>query len=164
LLTLKINPYPLREGPAISHFNSFVRIPALAIRQHIAPLPPLDLLGEDRLRMRVLPTEHILRSRWQPLVGAVWMTYRRSLPLFAVYTLMTRLVCWDDRWFYMEQTFTGNEGLAAIGWVKGALRTRAGVVNPQEVIEAIAPGSVSPSMPESMEDWNRLTKEKLASG
>src|SRR5215468_9328009 len=39
----------------LSHFISFVRIPALAIRQHIRPLPPLGILDEDRLDMRVWP-------------------------------------------------------------------------------------------------------------
>jgi hypothetical protein len=34
---------------------SFVRIPALAIGQHIWPLPPLGILDEDRLEMRAWP-------------------------------------------------------------------------------------------------------------
>jgi acyl-CoA thioesterase FadM len=179
----------------LSHFISFVRIPALAIRQHLRPLPPLGVLEEDRLRMHVWPNdidlnmhlnnarylsimdyarthmlartrllERIIRSRWQPLVGAVWITYRRSLPLFSAFWLTSRLVCWDERWFYIEQTFTGREGLSAVGWVKGVLRDKRGVVDPQAVIEGVAPGAVSPPMPEAMATWNELTREKLASG
>jgi acyl-CoA thioesterase FadM len=179
----------------LSHYISFIRIPALAIRQHLSPLPPLDVLGEDRVRMRVLPNdidlnfhlnnarylslmdyarthllartkllEHILRSRWTPLVGAAWVTYRRSLPLFARFEIASRMVCWDDRWFYIEQTFTGSKGLAAVGWVKGILRDAQGTVDPQAVIDSIAPGVVSPPMPESIESWNNLTREKLAAG
>jgi acyl-CoA thioesterase FadM len=173
----------------------FIRIPALAVRQYLRPLPPLDVLGEDRLRLRVLPNgidinfhlnnarylnlmdyarthllartrllEHILRARWQPLVGAVWITYRRSLPLFARFTITTRLVCWDDRWFYIEQSFTGSKGLAAMGWVKGVLRNSSGIVDPQSVIDSVAPGVVSPPMPEAIAEWNNLTREKLAAG
>ena len=41
----------------MSHFISFVRIPALAIRQHLRPLPSLGVLEEDRLRMHVLPMD-----------------------------------------------------------------------------------------------------------
>jgi acyl-CoA thioesterase FadM len=177
----------------LSHFISFVRIPALAIRQHLYPLPRLGVLEEDCLRLRVWPNdidlnmhlnnarylnfmdyarthllartrllEHIVRSRWMPLVGAVWITYRRSLPLFASFDLTSRLVCWDDRWFYMEQTFTGRDGLLyAVGWVKGALRDRRGTVDPQQVIEGVAPGAVSPPMPDAMATWNELTREKL---
>jgi len=179
----------------LSHFTSFVRIPALAIRQHLYPLPKLGVLDEDRLRMRVLPNDidinlhlnnarylsqmdyarthllarvgllnHIIRSRWQPLVGAVWVTYRRSLPLLARFQIASRLICWDDRWFYLEQTFTGSEGLCAVGWVKGVLRDSKGIVAPQLVIDRVAPGLDSPPMPESFATWNELTKEKLAAG
>lgn len=177
----------------MSHFISFVRIPALAIRQHLRPLPRLGVLDEDRVRMRVWPNdidlnlhlnnarylnlmdygrthllarsgllEHILRSRWQPLVGAVWMTYRRSLPVFSQFTLASRLVCWDERWFYLEQTFTGRDGLAAVGWVKAVLRDPRGIVAPQKVIDGVVPDAVSPPMPESIATWNELTREKLA--
>jgi acyl-CoA thioesterase FadM len=177
----------------LSHFISFVRIPALAIRQHLRPLPRLGVLDEDRVRMRVWPNdidlnlhlnnarylnlmdygrthllarsgllEHILRSRWQPLVGAVWMTYRRSLPVFSQFTLASRLVCWDERWFYLEQTFTGRDGLAAVGGVKAVLRDPLGIVAPQKVIDGVAPAAVSPPMPESIATWNELTREKLA--
>ena len=179
----------------MSHFISFVRIPALAIRQHIRPLPRLAVLDEDVIRMRVWPNdidlnlhmnngrylavmdyarthllaragllEHIVRSRWQPLVGAVWMTYRRSLPLFAKFAVASRLVCWDERWFYIEQTFTGREGLVAVGWVKGLLRDARGNVEPQTVLSRVSPGVVSPPMPEAVATWNELTREKLQAG
>ena len=179
----------------MSHFISFVRIPALAIRQHIRPLPPLGVLDEDRLRLRVWPNdidlnlhmnnarflsimdyarahllartrllEHIIHSRWRPLAGAVWITYRRSLPLFSAFSLSSRMVCWDERWFYIEQTFVGREGLAAVGWVKGILRDARGSGEPQTVIDGVAPGVVSPPMPEAIAAWNELTREKLAGG
>ena len=177
----------------MSHFISFVRIPALAIRQHLFPLAPLGVVEEDRLRMHVWPNdidfnlhlnnarylnimdyarmhllartgllEHVLRARWQPMVGAVWITYRRSLPVFSSFWLSSRLVCWDERWFYMEQTFEGRQGLAAVGWVKGVLRDKRGTVEPQAAIERVAPGVVSPPMPEAIGTWNELTREKLA--
>ena len=179
----------------MAHFISFVRIPALAIRQHIRPLTSLGVLDEDRIHMRVWPNdidfnlhmnngrylnvmdygrthllartrllEHIIRSRWQPLVGAVWMTYRRSLPLLAEFWLSSRLVCWDERWFYLEQTFIGRDGLAAMGWVKGILRNTEGNVEPQKVLERVAPGVVSPPIPEAIAAWNELTREKLQAG
>jgi len=108
--------------------------------------------------------EHILRARWQPMVGAVWMTYRRSLPLFSAFWITSRLICWDERWFYIEQTFTGREGLAAVGWVKGILRDAKGSIAPQKVLEGLEPGVVSPPMPDGIVQWNELTREKLGNG
>jgi acyl-CoA thioesterase FadM len=105
----------------------------------------------------------VLKARWTPVVGGVWITYRRSLGLWARYQLATRLVSWDERWFYFEQTFTSGEGLIAVGWVKGALLDRSGAVAPQQIIELIAPGILSPPLSESIQTLNALTREKLQS-
>jgi len=179
----------------LSQFINFVRIPALALRQHIKPLPALGVLEEDRIRLRVWPHDidinlhmnnarylslmdyarthllartgllkHIVRLRWRPLVGAVWITYRRSLPVFSAFSLTSRLICWDERWFYIEQTFTGRDGLAALGWVKGMLRDARGSLAPQQVLERVEPGVLSPPIPESIAQWNALTREKLQAG
>lgn len=176
----------------MSHYNSFIRIPLLALRQSIAPLPRIDPLETDVVGMRVWPNDidfnlhlnngrylsamdygrmrllaragllrPVLRARWTAVVGAVWMTYRRSLPLFARFELATRLVCWDERWFYMEQTFTGKDGLAAIGWVKGAVVSPEGIVAPQRLLQMVAPGILSPPLPENILTWNELTRGKL---
>lgn len=117
--------------------------------------------GRVHLLARGGVVKAILREHWVPVVGAVWITYRRSLPLGARFRLSTRLVGWDSRWFYLEQTFTGEEGLVAVGWVKGALKGKAGAVNPQVVMEQVQAGIVSPPLPEELEALNALTREKL---
>jgi acyl-CoA thioesterase FadM len=172
----------------MSHFNSFVRIPLLVMRQAIAPLAtdildlrvlPQDIdfnlhlnnarflsamdYGRVRLLARAGILKPALKARYAPVVGAVWITYRRSLPLWARYQLSSRLVCWDERWFYMEQTFTGKDGLVAIGWVKGALLNKTVTVPPQQIMELVHPGLESPPMPESIATLNALTREKLQS-
>ena len=178
----------------MSHFNSFVRIPALAIRHRIRPLPRIGLFGEDVLRMRVWPQDidfnlhlnnarylsfmdygrvHLmagtgiltpmLRDKWVPLVRSVSVTYRRSLRLFASFTLTTRILSWDEKWFYMEQVFRSDEGLAAIAWVKGLFRAKDGNIPPQQIADTIAPSTTSPPVPEALARWNDLTRWKLQS-
>lgn len=178
----------------MSHFNSFVRIPALAIRERFRPLPRIGLFDEDVLRLRVWPQDidfnlhlnnarflsfmdygrvHLmaatgiltpaLKAGWTPLVGSLSITYRRSLGLFVSFTLTTRTLCWDDKWFYMEQVFRSKEGLVAIAWVKGLFRAKDGNVPPQHIVERIAPGTLSPPVAEVLERWNDLTKSKLQS-
>ena len=53
----------------MAHLNSFVRIPLLAVRQHVRPLPRIGILDEDRIRMRVWPNDidfnfHLNNSRY----------------------------------------------------------------------------------------------------
>ena len=178
----------------MAHYNSFVRIPFLVLRNAVKPLPRIGPLDTEVLPMRVWPNDvdfnlhlnnarylsvmdygrvhllasvgmltPILKARWAPVVGGVWITYRRSLPLWARYRLATRMAGWDDRWFYMEQIFTGDEGLSAIGWVRGALLNRSGIVPPQQIVDLVAPGLPSPELPDSLKVINELTREKLQS-
>lgn len=48
--------------------------------------------------------------------------------------------------------------------MKGILRDAHGSIEPQHVLERIAPGVVSPPMPEGIATWNELTREKLQAG
>jgi acyl-CoA thioesterase FadM len=102
-----------------------------------------------------------IAEKWTPLVGSVFITYRRSLPLFATFQLSSRVLCWDERFFYIEQTFTFSGGLAAVAWVKGLFRGKDGNVTPQSIVDRVEPGVVSPEMPETLAQWNALTRDKL---
>ena len=176
----------------MAHINSFVRIPLLAVRQHVRPLPRIGVLDEDRIQMRVWPNDidfnfhlnnsrylscmdygrihmmaangilaHALKGHWMPLVGSVDVTYRRSLDLFAAFELRTRTLCWDDKWFYMEQRFQSKAGLAAVAWVKGLFRSEQGNIPPQAIVDLVAPGFVSPPVSEDLEQWNEIAKQRL---
>ena len=53
----------------VAHINSFVRIPLLAIRERIRPLPRIGVLDEDSVKMRVWPNDidfnfHLNNSRY----------------------------------------------------------------------------------------------------
>ena len=139
---------------------------AIDVNLHMNNARYLDMMDYGRVhllaRTGILRT--VVRARWMAVVGATWVTYRRSLPVFARFTLDTRLVCWDERWFYMEQVFTGEQGLAAVGWVKGTLRGPDGIVMPQKVLAEIEPGIVSPPIPDAITTWNEITREKLNTG
>src|ERR1700733_3158837 len=41
----------------MSHSNSFLRIPALVLRQKVRPLPRIHVLDEDVVRLRVWPQD-----------------------------------------------------------------------------------------------------------
>jgi acyl-CoA thioesterase FadM len=108
--------------------------------------------------------ELAMRLRWTPLVGSVFITYRRSMTMFAPYTLTSRNLCWDEKWIYTEQTFTSSEGLAAIAWVKGLFRRSTGNIPPQEIVDLLQPGLTSPPIAEELIEWNALTRGKLQAG
>jgi acyl-CoA thioesterase FadM len=103
-----------------------------------------------------------LRRRWTPLVGSIDIVFRRSLPFWARFTLTTRTVTWDDKWFYMEQTLRSSRGLASIAWVKALFQERGKNIPPQSIVDMVQPGVMPPPLTESLSRWNDLTREKLA--
>src|SRR4051812_9404391 len=46
---------------------------------------------------------YIAASSWRPLIGGRIIRFRFGLRPFERFTLLTRILCWDDKWFYFEQ-------------------------------------------------------------
>ncbi len=121
----------------------------------------------DYARIRLLARLGLLRNFFSRqhtgLVGSVDVTYRRSLNFGVRFTIHSRIGCWDDKWFYMEQVFRGPQGLATHAWVKTLFRGPEGNIAPQAVADSLAPGLVSPPLPPRLLEWNRSIRETLHS-
>lgn len=85
-------------------------------------------LGRVQLMLRLGMGRKILAEGWMPVIGSVHMRYRRSLPPFKGFRLETRIVAWDEKWFYIEQKFLAGQELMAVGIVKGLFRSKTGTV------------------------------------
>src|SRR4051812_49517605 len=63
-------------------------------------------LGRADLFLRIGLVAAMRRYRWSGVVASVAVRYRRALDPFRRYELRSRLLCWDERWLFMEQRFT----------------------------------------------------------
>jgi acyl-CoA thioesterase FadM len=117
-------------------------------------------LGRTDLVIRCGLAGIILKRRWMPVLGGATVRFRRSLEPFQRFRLRTRILCWDEKWVFLEHRVETMDGrLAALAVVKGLFRTRAGSVTPAEVLQAIGRVSASPPMPEGVTNWTRTEKE-----
>ena len=92
------------------------------------------------------------------LVAAISIRYRRSLQLWQLFTLTTRLVYWNDNAFYLEQRFIGRDGFVhAIAFVKMVMRSKNCRVSPGEVAKRVGReggGDIkSPPPSPELKDW-----------
>lgn len=110
-------------------------------------------LGRIDLILRAGLGKHFLTGRWMPIVASAKLRFRRSLGPFKKYQLHSRLLCWDDKWFIVEQRFMVNERSVAIAYIKGLFRDRKGNVPPSNVLLAVGHVDPSPPMPESVRLW-----------
>ncbi|MBV9773334.1 MAG: thioesterase family protein [Gemmatimonadetes bacterium] len=110
-------------------------------------------LGRLDLIARIGILGEIRRRRWMPVIGAQKIRYRRSLKPFQKYQLRSRLLCWDDKWFFMEQRFEHRGHLMAIALVKGLFLGPEGQVPTQRVVEVAGVEIASPPFPEPVAAW-----------
>ncbi|WP_418276637.1 acyl-CoA thioesterase [Isoptericola jiangsuensis] len=95
---------------------------------------------------------------WYPVVASSTMTYKRSLQLFEKVTISTRVLGWDARVVYIEQTFRVGDRHCARGWVAGRFLGKDGSrVAPRDVLDLFVDGVApeSPALPDDVAAWAR---------
>jgi acyl-CoA thioesterase FadM len=114
-------------------------------------------LGRWDLALRTGLVGLVVRNRWQPLAGGVSIRFRRPLPPFRSYHLLTRILAWDSKWFYMEQRFRQGGRDKARALVRVLFRGPGGNVPPEEVAAALGrAGAQSPPLGEELVLWDRM--------
>lgn len=110
----------------------------------------IDLL----VRMRLL--RKVVARGWRPIVGGAMLSFRKSLLPFERFTVRSRIVGWDEKWFYFEHIIEKDGGeVAAIGTVRGLLRGRDGNVPPRELVALTGRPIDSPAIPDSVLRWRK---------
>jgi acyl-CoA thioesterase FadM len=107
----------------------------------------VELLGRTRLLRKVL------RQGWRPVMAGCVIRFRRSILPFERFSIRTRLLAWDERWFYLEHLVERDGQLCAVAHVRLALRGKQGTVAPAEVLALLAPNLVSPELPPFVAQW-----------
>jgi acyl-CoA thioesterase FadM len=110
-------------------------------------------LGRVDLIVRMGVVGELRRRRWNPVIASLTVRFRRSLGLWQTFAIHTRLVCWDERWFYMEQRFVRQGEEVARAIVKAAFVGPEGRVLPQQLVDASPWALESPPMPEGVRMW-----------
>lgn len=102
-------------------------------------------LGRVDIILRTGVGRVAVKRRWRPVVSSAMVRHHRSLKLFTRFELHSRILCWDEKWFFFEQRFVQDGQACTVGIVKALLRGPGGNVTPQEVLEAV--GETKPSPP-----------------
>lgn len=106
----------------------------------------------------------IRKKGWKVALGGNITRYRKALGAFAKFRVSSRLVCWDDRWFYLEHVFHAPDGRqVAAGVSRAAFRDRSGWVSTDEVMAHVEPGVDSAEMPAYLRNWLHVEEDMYAS-
>lgn len=102
----------------------------------------------------------LIRRRWAPVLSAAEMSFIRPLQPLQRFELISRLLTWDDKYFYIEQRFVARGRLHAVGMVKGLFLHGHGRVETRMILDALGLDPVPPDFPEVVRHWNDLANLK----
>ncbi|MBU6449006.1 MAG: acyl-CoA thioesterase [Rhodospirillales bacterium] len=115
-------------------------------------------LGRTDLILRAGAWREMRRQKLGVVLGGAAMRFRRPLAPFARFTLVTRLLGWDERWMYVEQVFTGPQGVACSAAMRAAFVKAGQLVPPGPVLEAAVPGLVKLPAPAWAVNWAEVER------
>lgn len=124
--------------------------------------PTIMDLGRMDFLLRLGLAGYVIKNGYIPVLSSLKMRFRLPLFPFQKYALTTRILCWDDKWVFMEHRFIIASGkkigaVAAVGLVKGSFfskKTR-GTIPTGEIMRAIGLSQDSPAMPDYIAHWQQ---------
>jgi acyl-CoA thioesterase FadM len=104
-------------------------------------------LGRTDLLVRAGLLGLVSRERLKPVTGSIDIKFRRSLMPFQRFKLHTRVLCWDEKWLYLEQCLESAKGIHAIATVRGLFVGREGSVPSRILLDHLDYRDESPPFP-----------------
>jgi acyl-CoA thioesterase FadM len=90
---------------------------------------------------------------WGITVAGNSTRYRRRVTVFQKLTQVSRVLGWDARFVYLEQSFWRDGECTASMLLRSAFITKGGMVPPHEVLVALGQPTESPELPDWVKAW-----------
>lgn len=119
----------------------------------------LDVARIEHLaRMNLLGK--LIRHRWLPVLNATEITFIRPLAPLRKFDITTRIVTWDDKYFYLEQRFETAGTLHAVSLARATFLYRGEVVPPPKVAALGGYEGEAPPCSAIIQGWQGLLGDK----
>lgn len=100
--------------------------------------------------------ERVLRDRgWGLTVAGSSVRYRRRVTMFTRLTMHSRCLGWDARFLYMDQSMWAGEECTSQALIRSAIVSKAGIVPPAQLAEAMGVAPESPALPDWVLAWSQ---------
>lgn len=92
--------------------------------------------------------------KWGLTMAGSSVRYRRRIHGFERFEMRSRLICWDDKFTYIEQSMWKTNGECASHVLyRAAVTGTTGIVPPAEVLQAMGRDVTSPPVPQWVANW-----------
>lgn len=113
-------------------------------------------IGRFDLSWRTGLLQLALRRGWLPVIGSAHIMFRRSLKPFQKFALHTRMIWWDEKWFFIEQKFMVGDQLYCRALVRGIFRSKGRNIPIASIIQGLGTEEYYPEQPDLVRQWLAL--------
>lgn len=121
-------------------------------------------LGRIPLASRMGFREIMAQNGWGMTVAGNTTRYRRRVKVFEKVTMKTRLIGWDERFLYMEQSMWRKGDCTSHLLLRSAIvqasQGRAGIVAPSQLAKAFGQPEESPPLPDWVKAWSMADSQR----
>ncbi len=117
-------------------------------------------LGRIPLVQRTGLVALLRREKWGITVAGNSVRYRRRVRAFDRFTMYSRTIGWDQRFFYMEQSMWKQGECTSHMLIRAAVTSKDGIVPPARAMQAAGEPVESPPLPGWVQAWIRGDSEQ----
>lgn len=110
-------------------------------------------LGRIDMVVRMGLADKVIRRIWYPIVAASMIYFNHSLKPFQHYQLRSRIVYWDQKWFFVEQRFERAGTVVAVAVVKSLFRNAQGNIPTADLLAVAYHPAPGPPLPPAIDLW-----------
>ncbi len=110
-------------------------------------------LGRWDYSYRVGFIELMKQNNWGLVVGGISIRYRRRVPLLQKFSVTTRALCHDSRWFYFLQEILRGDQICSSALIKAGAVNRDGLVPAPEALAAAGREDWGHEIPQWVTEW-----------
>lgn len=107
-------------------------------------LPMGKRMGFDRL---------LKERRWGLTVAGNTTRYRRRVTVFQKLTMVSRVLGWDERFLYIEQSMWRGGDCTSAQMLRGAVISKGGMIPMAQAMAALGVTEPSPALPDWVQAW-----------
>ena len=101
-------------------------------------------------------------ARAFPVLGSVSIRFRRPVNPFQKFSVVTRLVSWDERWLYLEQKIVAGGETASIALAKTLFVGKQGRLPTDELLKIVGYTGERPPFTDALAAQDALDKLQVA--
>ncbi|MFN3292601.1 MAG: acyl-CoA thioesterase [Gemmobacter sp.] len=117
-------------------------------------------LGRTPLAVRSGLTRALGANGWGMTVAGSSVRYRRRVRMFDRVTMVSRLLGWDARFLYLDQSMWLHGECTSQALIRSAVTSRAGIVPPAEVARALGHSGPGPALPDWVRAWTEAEAQR----